>query len=246
MTRILHKYWSCTLKRLRRTWLFPFSCLMCLTVCSPPWSCLQSWSSSRLPPYLIWKGVVGTGKEERRDWILPLHRQDQWLQVELSLWRKDIAGVGWSSPPCFSSRSCEICSQVATPKWFFLRWEWCPVAACHALGTLLHCQGAHSSAIFAVTMRTWCLVSPNCCATMVAEDLCQKAFLASPILWAVTPQVAELPMSSATTWRLIRSLQGILQRVSASFVIFTLGLTATEGTGAFPVAFNGLFALGHR
>lgn len=51
MTWILHKYWSCKLKRLRRAWLFSFSYLMRLTVCSPPWSCLQSWTSSRMPTW---------------------------------------------------------------------------------------------------------------------------------------------------------------------------------------------------
>lgn len=42
------------------------------------------------PPYLIWKGVVGTGSGERRDEILPLYGQDRWLWLQLLLWRKDI------------------------------------------------------------------------------------------------------------------------------------------------------------
>lgn len=67
-----------------------------------------------------------------------------------------------------------------TPKVSFLRWGWCPVAACHALGTLLHCHGTRGGAMVAVTPRTRRLVSPNCRATMVAEDPCQKPYLASP------------------------------------------------------------------
>lgn len=75
----------------------------------------------------------------------------------------------------------------SAPGWqpqsdFFLRWEWCPVAACHALGTLLHCQGTHGSATtVAFTTRTRCLVSPNCCATMVAKDPCQSNFWHPPL-----------------------------------------------------------------
>lgn len=42
-----------------------------------------------------------------------------------------------------------------------------------------------------------------------------KPFLASPTTWAIPPQPAELLMSSATAQRPIRSLQGLLLRVSA-------------------------------
>lgn len=203
MTQILHKYWFCTLKRLRRTWPFSFSSLMCLAVCSPPWSCLHSWTSFRLPtlPDLEGGGGHRKGGEEGADLSSP---QAGLMAMTAALpVKKGHLHVGWSSPPCSSSLSCGICSQVAAPKWFFFEEGMMSCCCLSRLGHLAALPGNTGQCHGCCHHENTALSVPNCRATVVSEDPCQSHFW-HPLLrgqyhhnqqncwWAVPPHKGQL------------------------------------------------------